>query len=157
MGLKLTLTGFDEYLSDLKKAGKNVDEIATKALEQSGDILYNALKDSVKSSGMSEDTIREINNSLMKPTIHKNYEGGEVANIVCETGFRLGAYNPDDPSGGFIALFNEYGTKDRSTRSGESRGSLVERTFTRRAIKKTSSKIKKLQKKILEEGLEEIL
>lgn len=157
MGLKLTLNGFDEYLLDLKKAGAEIDKAATNALEKSGDMLNQAIAESVRSSGMSDDTIRAMNRSLMKPTIHKDYEGGSVSKIVCEVGFTKGDYNPDNLSGGYIALFNEFGTKERETSSGASRGSLEEKSFIRRAIRKSSAKIKKIQKETLEEALRETL
>lgn len=157
MALKLTLKGFDSYLSDLKKAGADIDAAATEALTTSGEILTSAIKDSMKSSGMSDDTIRVMNRSLMQPTIYKNREGDTVTKIVCEVGFRLGDYDPKNPEGGYIALFNEYGTKERKTAAGKNRGHLEERAFIRRAIRKSKAKIKNVQKETLEKALQDAL
>lgn len=157
MALKLTLTGFDDYLLDLKKAGANVEKIATEALEKSGNILFDALNESVRNSGLSEETINEMNKSLKKPTIYKNELGGKVSSVVCELGFKKGRYDPRNPSGGYIAIFNEFGTDERQTEAGAYRGSLEELSFTRRAIKKTSAKIKRTQKNIIQKGLQEAL
>lgn len=157
MALRLTLTGFENYLLQLRDAGKDVEKIAEKALKESGDILYDALVQNTKSSGLSEDTIRKMEESLRKPTVYKDYLGDKISKVSVELGYKKGKYDSDDLSGGYVALFNEYGTDSRYTEHGDYRGELAEKSFTRRAIKQTSAKIKKVQKKIIEEGLQEIV
>lgn len=157
MALRLTLNGFDSYLLQLKKAEKDVEKIAEKALKESGDILYNSLVRNTKSSGLNEDTIRKMEESLIKPTIYKDYLGDKVTKLSVELGYRKGKYDSDDLSGGYVALFNEYGTEERYTEGHDYRGTLAERSFTRRAIKQSSSKIRKTQEKIIQEGLEDAL
>ena len=157
MALKLTLKGFENYLVQLRTAGKDVEKIAEKALKESGDILYASLVKNTKGSGLSEDTIRKMEETLQKPTIYKDYLGDKISKVSVELGYRKGDYDPDDLSGGYVALFNEYGTVERYTEEHENRGKLAERSFTRRAIKQSSGRIRKVQKEIIEEGLAEAL
>lgn len=157
MALRLTLRGFENYLAQLKDAGADVERIAEKALKESGDILYKSLVENTKGSGLNEDTIRKMEESLQKPTIYKDYLGDRISKVTCELGYRKGKYDPDDLSGGYVALFNEYGTVERHTEQGADRGKLAERQFTRRAIKQTSNRIRKTQQSIIEDGLREVV
>lgn len=152
MSVKLTLKGFDSYLNKLRKAGANVQKVSEKALLESAVMFNSELEKNVKASPMSEATKDEINKSLIKPQITHSSDMLVIANA----GFRIGNYDRDDPSGGFIALFNEYGTEDRTTRSGENRGSLEKMEFTKRTHRKVDAKIRKLQEGILKEALKEL-
>lgn len=158
MSARLTLKGFDSYLLKLRKAGADVQKASEKALLKSAEIFENELVQQVNASPMSKDTKDAMMESFVKPRIVHSTD----MLVVAETGFKMGEYNPhptkENPlSGGFIAQFNEYGTKNRRTRKGESRGSLEEIEFTRRAHKAVDPKIRKTQKKILEGALKEAL
>lgn len=153
MSAKLTLKGFDSYLLKLRKAGADVQKASEKALLESAEIFKDELVKQVNGSPMTKETKDAMMESMIEPSI-------VVSNdmfVVAETGFRMGDYHSNDLSGGYIALFNEYGTKNRRTRRGQNRGSLEEIEFTRRAHKAVDSKMRRVQKKILEEALKEAL
>lgn len=158
MSAKLTLKGFDSYLTKLRKAGANVQKASKEALLKSAEVFETELVTQVYASSMSEDTKSAMMDSLVDPTVVHDTD----MLVVVETGFKMGEYNPhptkENPlSGGFIAQFNEYGTKKRRTRKGESRGSLEEIEFTRRAHRIADPKMRKIQKKILEKALKEAI
>lgn len=150
MSVKLTLTGFDTYLVRLKNAGADVRKTAEKALLESARVFKTSLEKNVNASPMSAEVKRKIMSSMIQPRISHSTDYF----VQAETGFKKGDYNPDNLSGGYVALFNEYGTVERRTGEGYSRGSLEELEFTRRAIKESKNKIRKLQEDVLNEALE---
>lgn len=149
MSVRLTLSGFDKYLDELRKAGANVQKVTEDTLLESAEIFKKELVKNVNASPMSNDTKDRMNEDMIEPRII--HSSDQI--VVAETGYKMGDYNPKDLSGGFIAQFNEYGTVRRKTRKGANRGSLEELEFTRRAHKASNPKIKKLQKSILTEAL----
>ena len=149
MSVKLTLTGFDKYINELRKAGANVQKVTEETLLKSAEIFKNELVKNTDASPMSQETKDRMKEDLIEPQII--HSSDQI--VVAETGYRMGDYNPKNLSGGFIAQFNEYGTVKRKTRKGANRGSLEELEFTRRTHKAVNPKIKKLQKGILEEAL----
>lgn len=155
MAVKLTLKGFDEYISKLRKAGANIQKVSEKTLLESARMYHSELISQVNASPMSQDTKDAMMDSMIEP--HIRYSSDYI--VVAETGFRIGNdyHTSKELSGGFIALFNEYGTTRRKTRKGANRGSLEEMEFTRRAHKVVDPRIRKTQKKMLEEALKEAL
>lgn len=149
MSVKLTLKGFDRYLEELRKAGANLQKESESVLLESAAMFDRTLQKHVDASPMSEDTKKAMKEDRIKPQIA--YSSDYF--VIAEAGFRMGEYDPDDLSGGFIAQFNEYGTGRRHTRKGENRGSLEAMEFTRRAHKEADPKIRKMQKALLEEAL----
>lgn len=153
MSIKLQLNGFDDYIKKLRKAGANVQKVTEDAILKSGAVVNTELENQIRSeSRMSAKTKERILERMIEPTITHSTE-----DIVSgEAGIRIGSYDPKDLSGGFIALFNEYGTSERKTKKGERRGSLEELQFTQRALRKSTPKIRKLQEGILEKALKEL-
>lgn len=153
MSVKLELKGFDSYIKKLRKAGGNVQKVTEDAILKSGAIVNSNIIKQVKSEPrMSSETKEKILDDMIKPTITHSTE----MIVSGEAGIRIGSYDPKDLSGGFVALFNEYGTVQRKTKQGKRRGSLEELEFTRRALKKASPQVKKLQRGILEQALKEL-
>lgn len=155
MSVKLTLKGFDDYIRRLQRAGANVQKVTEKALNESAVMFNDALIKNVNASAMSQETKNRMMEDIVKPGV--NHSSDML--VIADAGFRIGDdYHDtnDDLSGGFIALFNEYGTGERRTRKKGSRGSLEKMEFTKRAHKQVDSKIRKLQKGILEEALKEL-
>ena len=150
---KLTLKGFDDYISKLRKADASVQKVSEKILLDSARMYHGELISQVNASPMSQETKDAMMDDIIEPWIR--YSSDYI--VVAETGFRIGKLNPKNLSGGYIALFNEYGTGKRKTRNGKNRGSLEEMEFTRRAHKIVDPRIRKTQKKMLEEALKEAL
>lgn len=158
MSVKLQLQGFDDYLKKLRKAGADVQKITENAILKSGAIVNSNLENQINSdSRMNSETKKRILDDMIPPTI--THSSDRV--VTGQAGIRIGSYPKTNEeiknlSGGFIALFNEYGTKYRKTKKGARRGSLEKLEFTQRALKKSAPKIRKLQKGILEEALKEL-
>lgn len=154
MSVKLTLNGFDDYIKKLRKAGADVQKVTEEAILKSGAVFNSNLTAQIKKEyRLTAETKEAMLEDMKKPEIV--YSSDRI--VIGEAGIKIGnKIDPKDLSGGFIALFNEYGTIQRKTKQGERRGYLEELEFTRRAIKKSAPKIRKLQKGILEKALKEL-
>lgn len=152
MSAKLRLKGFDEYIHKIKQAGGNVRGVTKDTLIKSAVMFDNELVKQMKASPMSEETKDEIMKSRVEPHISRDTD----YIVEAEAGFKLGEYHPKDISGGYVALFNEYGTKKRQTKTHYDRGSLSKMEFTKRAHRKVDSKIRKMQEGILKKALKEL-
>lgn len=152
-GIKLNLKGFEKMLAAVQDANRNVDQLAKRATEESARIVEQELREQCQEAGVPDDITREI-----KTTTSTQGDGRYSAQV----GWRLGNYDPRNPSAGFKAIFINYGTVRRQTRRGENRGEIRKRArsqqFIYAARKKAQTKVKKLQKQMLEEitgGLDE--
>lgn len=153
MSVKLQLKGFDSYIKELRKAGANVQKVTEKALLESAELFNSELVKQTDASPMSQKTKDRMKKDLIKSAITHSSE----QLVVAEAGYRIGdTLDSKDLSGGFIALFNEYGTVRRRTRRGVNRGSLEAMEFTKRTHRRIDSKIRKKQEGILQEALKEL-
>ena len=154
MSVKLTLTGFDDYIKKLRKANANVQKVTEEAILKSGAVVNSNLSQQIKKEyRLTQDTKDAMLKDMKKPEIA--YSSDRI--VVGQAGIKIGnKIDPKDLSGGFISLFNEYGTINRKTKSGRRTGRLEEIEFTRRAIKKSASQVRKLQQGILEKALKEL-
>ena len=151
MSAKLTLKGFDDYLKQLQRLNADVKGITKKVLLESAKMYATELTKQTASSSMSAETKKEIMKSFKKPAIVTDEENF----ISAETGFKMGEYDSDNPSGGYIAIFNSYGTEQRITDKGENRGSLEALEFVQRAHKAQDAKIRKYQEAELTKAIKE--
>lgn len=151
MSAKLTLKGFDDYLKQLQKLNADVKGITKRVLLDSAKMYATELTKQTASSSMSAETKKEIMKSFKKPAIVTDEENF----ISAETGFKMGEYDSDNPSGGYIAIFNSYGTEQRITDKGENRGSLEALEFVQRAHKAQDAKIRKYQEQELTKAIKE--
>lgn len=153
MSVKLQLKGFDSYLNELRKAGANVQKVTESTLLESAEMFNQELVKQTDASPMSDKTKTRMKKDLIKPAI--THSSDQL--VIAEAGYRIGdKLDSKDLSGGFVALFNEYGTVRRRTRRGVDRGSLEEMEFTRRAHRKVDAKIRRKQEEILKEALKEL-
>lgn len=150
VNVRMSLSGYKDMLYRLDKLDKDVIGISKDILLESGDILYRAIQSNLDNSGHSEELQERMKESLVRPHVVSE----DKYHVSVETGFEVGDYNPAEPSGGFLALFNEYGTRDRMTKAGRSRGRLEAHMLVRRAVTETSGAIRKLQKRRLQEVLQ---
>lgn len=156
MSVRLTLKGFGSMLRQLEKAGGNVEKTSKDVLLKSAKMFALELTKQTNSAPISVDTKKAIMKDFIKPQI----VSANQYFVVAETGFRMGEYNSnptkENPlSGGFIAQFNNYGTDQRFTKSGDYRGSLDKLEFVQRTHKAVDSKIRKMQEKELNNAMQE--
>ncbi|MBP3573215.1 MAG: HK97 gp10 family phage protein [Prevotella sp.] len=152
-GIKLNLKGFEKMLSQIQDAGRNADPAARRAVNESARIVEDELRTQCQAAGVPDDITREI-----KTTTSTEGDGRYSAKV----GWKLGNYDPRNPSTGYKAIFLNYGTVRRQTRRGKNRGEIRKparnQQFIFSAKKKAQSKVRKLQKQMLEEitgGLDE--
>lgn len=152
-GININLKGFEKMLTALQDAGQNVDQQAKRATKESARIVEQELREQCQTAGVPESITREI-----KTTTSTEGDGRYSAKV----GWKLGNYDPHNPSEGYKAIFLNYGTVRRQTKSGKNRGEIHKpaqsQQFIYAAKKKARTKVKKLQKQMLEEitgGLDE--
>lgn len=142
MAIKLQLSGFDELLEQIQKAGSTVDRAVESCMKQSAHIMQSELKSEMQKSGVDSDLIDRM------PTPELQKDGNTM---IARVGYKKGAYNPNDISDGYKAVFLNYGTPKRSKH-----GKVEARGFIDRAQKKARKRIKKAQKEALEKILERV-
>lgn len=142
MAIKLRLSGFDDLLEQIQKAGGTIDRAAESCLKQSAQIMQSELKSEMKKSGVDNDLINRM------PTPELQKDGNSM---IARVGYKKGAYNPNDISDGYKVVFLNYGTPKRSKH-----GKVEARGFIDRAQKNARKKIKKAQKEALEKILERV-
>lgn len=159
-GIKLTITGFDKLLDDIQSAGGDVVKSTEKALKDSADIVEQELKRACAASGVPASISREI-----KSTTKWNDNA-----CTAHVGWDMDGYNPRAPSAGYKAAFLNYGTPRRAVKVGKEhvqvggawktlgtdRGEITGKGFISAARESASPKVKKVQKKALEEILKEV-
>lgn len=133
----LEIKGFEKLLEKVQQAEGNIDKVTTMIANESVDIIYSDLKNAAEAAGVPSSVVNEITKE--KATWHGN---------VCSAGvgWKLGSFNPDNPSQGYKAIFLNYGTPRRSKH-----GQIQGRFFITRAKGTSRKKVKKVQQKALEE------
>lgn len=148
-GITITLKGFDDLFERLREAGKDVDKAAQKAIREGARVMETELRSEAEASGVPESITREIRTKITS----------KDDRYTAAVGWELDGYDPRNPSAGYEAIFLNYGTVRRKTRRGKNRGAISkkapEQQFIARAKKRAKAKIKKQQKKVLEEAIEE--
>lgn len=142
MAIKLQLSGFDELLEQIEKAGGTIDRAVESCLNQSAHIMQSELKSEMQKSGVDNDLIDRM------PTPELQKEGNTM---IARVGYKKGAYNPNDISDGYKVVFSNYGTPKRSKH-----GKIEAKGFIDRAQKNARKRIKKAQKEALEKILERV-
>ena len=150
--MRMKVSGFDEMLDAIRRAGGDVDKAVKVCMEESVQILEGNLIKAAEASGAETSTVS-----------HKvTSEGNRVA---AETGWELGAYDSANPSEGYRAMFVEFGTgkssqrgkgKDRETQAGHNRGSTEPRPFMDKARKKSVKAIRAVQQEALQDIVKEL-
>lgn len=136
MSIKFKLTGFDDMLKDIEKAGGSIDRAVNSGIRQSAQIVQNELKSEMNKAGVSSRLI----NAMPPPEFQK--EGNA---IIARVGYRKGAYDPKNPSDGYKVVFLNYGTPNR-----KKHGKVKALGFINEAKRKASPKIRKANKEVLE-------
>lgn len=136
----IKLEGFEELLKEIDKAGGSIDAAVERAVQKSADIV----EEQLRAACPNADIASEIEQT--RPVMQHNVCKGAV-------GWKMGNYDPKNPSAGYKAVFLNYGTARRYTKAGADRGAIEARGFISTAKKKS----KKLVKNVQEETLREIL
>ena len=159
--IKLQLKGFDDMLEQIKNAGGDIDHAAESCIREAAQIMHADLKAEMQSSGVDGALISR----MPQPEIEVN---GNV--FTAKVGYKMGSYDPDNPSDGYKVVFYNYGTANRKTRNdkrrvkiggdfvtlGTNRGAIPEHGFIARAKETARPKIKKAQRQTLKSILEKV-
>lgn len=147
-GKTLVLKGFDKLLEDIQRAHGSIEKATEKGLKAGAEVLTRQYEDEAKKSGATQDELAALVKSP-KPERSGN-------RFTVDTGFKLGSYNSENPSGGYLAMFRNYGTVKRTTKSGANRGEISATGFIQRAEERASAKVKKAERQALEEILKDL-
>lgn len=139
MPITLKLTGFEEMLSAIEKAGGSIDKAANQCMQKSAKLMDEELKAQMRSANVKSDLI----NRMPSPEVEK--DGNRY---TARVGFVKGEYNPTKPSDAYKAIFLNYGTPRRTKH-----GQVKARHFIKNAKKKAKSKIENSQQQTLKEIL----
>ena len=139
MSIKIKLEGFDEMLAKIEQAGGTIDGAAKQCLQKSATIMHDELTTQMQKANVDSGLI----NRMPPPEIEA--DGNRV---TARVGYKKGNYNPDNPSDGYKVVFANYGTPRRSKH-----GQQPAKGFIKKAKKKASSRIKKVQAETLDEIL----
>lgn len=139
MPITLKLTGFEEMLSAIEKAGGSIDKATNQCMQKSAKLMDEELKAQMRSANVKSDLI----NRMPSPEVEK--DGNRY---TARVGFVKGEYNPTKPSDAYKAIFLNYGTPRRTKH-----GQVKARHFIENAKEKAKSKIENSQQQTLKEIL----
>lgn len=139
MPITLKLTGFEEMLSAIDKAGGSIDRAANQCMQKSAKLMEEELKTQMRSAKVKSDLIGR----MPSPEVEK--EGNRY---TARVGYVKGEYNQKKPSDAYKAIFLNYGTPRRTKH-----GQVKARHFIEKAKENAKSKIKNSQQQTLKEIL----
>ena len=160
-GIKLTVN-FDLLMEKIQSAGGNVEKVALDVAKKSADVVSKELKNECNAKGVPASVSSEI-----KTTVTQEDAGTRYA---CAVGWKMGDYNPRNPTTGYKAVFLNYGTPRRKVKTdkmrlkmgndfravGRDRGAVEALGFIESAKKSARKKVKKIQEEALQEALKEL-
>ena len=144
--LTIKLDGFEEMLERIEKASGKADKAARQVIKKSAEIVEAELKAECTRQNLPDSIINAITTEIEN-------DGGRIS---AKVGWKLGSYDPKKPAIGYLAIFLNYGSERRATKSGQNRGRLINKKFMATAKKKASKKVKALQQQMLEEIMKEL-
>lgn len=139
MPITLKLTGFEEMLSAIDKAGGSIDRAANQCMQKSAKLMEEELKTQMRSAKVKSDLIGR----MPSPEVEK--KGNRY---TARVGYVKGEYNQKKPSDAYKAIFLNYGTPRRTKH-----GQVKARHFIENAKENAKSKIKNSQQQTLKEIL----
>lgn len=159
--IKLQLKGFDDMLEQIQQAGGDVNQAAESCIRESAQIMQADLKAEMQSSGVDGGLVSR----MPQPEIAVNGNA-----YSAKVGYKMGGYDPSNPSDGYKVAFLNYGTANRRTQDskqrvmvggewvtlGANRGAIAEHGFIARAKDAARPKIKKAQRQTLKSILEKV-
>lgn len=149
-GIKVSLKGFEEMLDKINKANGDVNKAAEKAINDSAKVAEQELKTAAMSAGLSSDLVGRI----------KTRKKSQGNTYTAKVGWELGSYDPNNLSAGYKAMFINYGTVRRKTKTGADRGALTkppkQKQFIAVAKKRANKRIKQAQQEIIKKVQEDL-
>ena len=139
MSIKLNISGFEDILKDIEKAGGSINAAARECMEKSAKIMEDELKSKMQHANVDSDLI----NRMPAPEIETS-----ANKVTARVGYKKGAYDPKNPSDGYKVIFINYGTPRRTAH-----GKIKERGFIQKAKKSAKKRIKAEQERTLNEIL----
>ena len=153
---------FDRLLEKIKDAGGDIDSAAKRVADQCAQTMHDELASECSASGVPSSVSDAITHDVTATA------GGNVYEV--RAGWKMGAYDPKNPSAGYKAVFLNYGTARRMTKKdrvhhafggefvtlGKDRGAIAARGFIARAKKGAGKKLKRIQKEALQKMLKEL-
>lgn len=141
MSIRLKLDDtFRQLAADVEKAGAKAETIAAKCGEAAAD----AMQDAMVSEMQKADVDKGLVARLPPPEVENDH-----GRVSVRVGYKKGAYDPQNPSDGYKAVFLNYGTPRRTKH-----GKVAARGFIDAAKKKAKSAIKRKQTEALQEIME---
>lgn len=137
--IRLQLKGFDSLLEEIQKAEGNINQVVNDCMQKEINITKQCLVEECVKSNVPDSITKEIMSEPIK------WENDRASSAV---GWKLGAYDKNNPSAGYKAVFLNYGTPNR-----KKHGKVKAIGF----IGKAKRKAAKLAKKEHEESLNRIL
>lgn len=139
MSIKLRMTGFEDLLTQIEKAGGSINDATRDCMEKSAAIMQTELKSQMHAADVPEQLIDEMPN----PKIEEN--GNRITAFV---GYKKGGYDPKNLSNGYKIVFLNYGTPRR-----KKHGKVAPRGFIQVAKKQATPQIRKAQRATLKKIL----
>ena len=160
----LVTVGFSDLLEKINKAQGDVEAAAWEAARTGAKELYDEIKSEATASGVPDNLTAWPNLSMQS---ERDSSGNRYG---CKVGWKVGEYDPKNPSAAHKVIFMNYGTPRRFVRKeGQriqidgkwvtvdvDRGYVDGRGFIGRAKKKAMPKVKKAQEEALKKMLEEL-
>ena len=138
-GISLKLKGFDKLLEEIQRANGDIKAATEQAMNKSVAVVEKELHQHCDAAGVPSSVSSAI-----------RADRAQWRGNVCEAevGWKLGAYDPKNPSQGHKAIFLNYGTPHR-----KKHGKVKGRLFIGKAKDASEKQVKKIQKQTLEEIL----
>ena len=157
-GIKLTIK-FDPLLEKIQAANGDVSAAAMKAATESAKVVESELKAAASAAGVPSSITSAVGSEI------KVENAGN--RVVAEVGWKMGGYDPKNPSAGFKAAFLNFGTVRRKVKRDNirfdvggafrtldlDRGAIAGRGFIATAREQAAPKTKKVQRAVLKETL----
>lgn len=138
-GITIKISGFEEILTEIQKAGGSIDKAVDSALRQSAQIVQSELKSQMQNAGVDGNLVNAM------PNFEVEQDGNQH---VAYVGYKKGTYDPKNPSDGYKVVFLNYGTPHR-----KKHGKMVAKGFIQKAKKKARPQVKKEQQKAFDKIL----
>jgi len=156
-GIKLNLNGFGKMLEEIQAAGGDVDAAADETLTECAKVVESELQAACDAAGVPASISSEIG-------VRKGKSGNR---FFARVGWKMGSYDPKNPSAGYKAVFRNYGTIRRNVKDtgehtsvggnwktlGTDRGAVTGTGFIAKAKEASAPKVRKIQKQKLDEIL----
>lgn len=156
-GIKLNLKGFEKLLDEIQEAGGNLVKATEEAVTASAEVVESELRSACNNAGVPASITSEIHTTV-------EWNGNRCS---AKVGWDMGSYDPKNPSAGYKAVFLNYGTpkrfvskdklhvniRGRWVTESKDRGAIAPKHFISSAKDAATPKVKKIQKKTLNEIL----